>query len=72
MAEAGVSLMKPKGRDAAHRTRNLDTHLTHGCIQHFRHFCRQRCGSAAPGGPGTHAFQPISKAACRQREGDQA
>jgi hypothetical protein len=27
-----------QGRDATHRTRNLDTHLTHGCIQHFRHF----------------------------------
>lgn len=30
------------GRDASHRTRNLDTHLTHGCIQHFRHFLRVR------------------------------
>jgi hypothetical protein len=29
-----------QGRDASHRTRNLDTHLTHGCIQHFRHFSR--------------------------------
>lgn len=25
------------GRDASHRTRKLDTHLTHGCMQHFRH-----------------------------------
>ncbi len=72
MAEAGASPTKPQGRDAAHRTRNLDTHLTHGCIQLFRHFWRQRRGSAAPGGPGTYAFQPISKAASRQREGDQA
>lgn len=31
-----------QGRDASHRTRNLDTHLTHGCIQHFRHFSRVR------------------------------
>ncbi len=30
------------GRDATHRTRNLDTHLTHGCIQLFRHFSRVR------------------------------
>ena len=26
------------GRDASHRTRKLDTHLTHGCMQHFRQF----------------------------------
>ena len=25
-----------RGCDAAHRARNLDTHLTHGCIQHFQ------------------------------------
>lgn len=31
-----------QGRDASHRTRNLDTHLTHGCIQLFRRFSRVR------------------------------
>lgn len=31
-----------QGRDATHRTRNLDTHLTHGCIQLLRHFSRVR------------------------------
>lgn len=31
-----------RGRDATHRTRNLDTHLTHRCIQLFRHFSRVR------------------------------
>jgi len=31
-----------RGRDATHRTRNLNTHLTHGCIQLFRHFSRVR------------------------------
>lgn len=30
--------VKLQGHDATHRTRNLDTHLTHGCIQLFRHF----------------------------------
>lgn len=28
------------GRDAAHRTHNQDTHLTHGCMAVFRHFSR--------------------------------
>ena len=37
-----------RGRDATHRTRNLDTHLTHGCIQLFRHFSRVRSGCAPP------------------------
>ncbi len=30
------------GRDASHRTCNQDTHLTHGCMQHFRQFSRVR------------------------------
>lgn len=31
-----------QGRDASHRTCNQDTHLTHGCMQHFRQFSRVR------------------------------
>jgi hypothetical protein len=59
-----------QGRDASHRTRNLDTHLTHGCIQHFCHFSRQRSGSALSGGPESGSFPAASEAADRQRVGD--
>ena len=37
---------KGNGRDTSYRTSNLDTHLTHGCIQLFRHFSRVRQGCA--------------------------
>ena len=42
MSETAVLHARSQGRDATHRTRNLDTHLTHGCIQLFRHFSRVR------------------------------
>lgn len=42
MSEPVVFQARSLGRDATHRTRNLDTHLTHGCIQLFRHFSRVR------------------------------
>lgn len=38
MSESVAFDARSQGRDATHRTRNLDTHLTHGCIQRFRHF----------------------------------
>lgn len=39
------------GRDAAHRARNLDTHLTHVCIPLFRRSWRVRreCAPSADG-----------------------
>src|SRR3546814_17235433 len=37
-SEVIVIQAKKLGRDATHRTHYLDTHLTHGCIQHFRRF----------------------------------
>lgn len=46
MPESVVFDARSQGRDATHRTRNLDTHLTHGCIQLFRHFSRVRSGCA--------------------------
>jgi hypothetical protein len=61
-----------QGRDASHRTRNLDTHLTHGCIQLFRHFSRQRSGSALSGGPESGGFSAVSRAAERQRGGERS
>ena len=42
MSDTDVFEARSQGRDAAHRTRNLNTHLTHGCIQLFRHFSRVR------------------------------
>ena len=42
MSEATAFEARSQGRDATHRTRNLDTHLTHGCIELFRHFPRVR------------------------------
>ena len=42
MSDRAVFQARLQGRDATHRTRNLDTHLTHGCIQLFRHFSRVR------------------------------
>ena len=40
MSETSAFEAWSQGRDATHRTRNLDTHLTHGCITVFRHFLR--------------------------------
>jgi hypothetical protein len=48
MSESVVLEARLRGRDATHRTRNLDTHLTHGCIQLFRHFSRVRSECALP------------------------
>lgn len=59
-----------QGRDATHRTRNLDTHLAHGCIQLFCHFPRQRRGSSTLARARAGAFQPNLEAAPRQRGGD--
>lgn len=72
MAERSTLLARLQGRDATHRTRNLDTHLTHGCIQHFRHFSRQRSGSALSGEPERGGFRAVSKAADRQRGGERS
>lgn len=47
------NLKKPsqkRGRDTTYRASNLDTHLTHGCIQLFRHFWRVRSECAASAG----------------------
>lgn len=48
MSERVAFDARSRGRDATHRTRNLDTHLTHGCIQLFRHFSRVRSECASP------------------------
>lgn len=48
MSELVAFDARSQGRDATHRTRNSDTHLTHGCIQLFRHFSRVRSEFASP------------------------
>lgn len=48
-----------QGRDASHRTRSLDTHLTHGCIQHFCGFDAMRIASGQTGGHGNGAIPPF-------------
>lgn len=67
MLQSGHFSSRLLGRDASHRTRKLDTHLTHGCMQHFRHFSRQRAGSAGSRREQIDGFQPFSEAALRQR-----
>lgn len=69
MSDSVVFDARSRGRDATHRTRNLDTHLTHGCIQLFRHFSRQRPGSATSDRAQIGVSQPNLEAAPRQREG---
>ncbi len=54
-----------QGCDATHRANNSDTHLTHGCIQLFRHFSRVRKGCAGLADYGTHAFPPFFEGAPR-------
>ena len=54
-----------QGRDAAHRARNLDTHLTHVCIPLFRHFSRVRQEYAPSADRQTVAFARHSASAPR-------
>ena len=42
MSDNPETSSQKRGRDTAYRASNLDTHLTHGCIQLFRHFWRVR------------------------------
>ena len=65
MSEATAFEARSQGRDATHRTRNLDTHLTHGCIQLFRHFSRVRSECASPLLRRSDAFPPKSEGAIR-------
>ena len=65
MSDTAVLHARSQGRDAAHRTRNLDTHLTHGCIQLFRHFSRVRQECAERGDCQSLAIQPFVEGAPR-------
>jgi hypothetical protein len=65
MSEPVAFDARSRGRDATHRTRNLDTHLTHGCIQLFRRFSRVRSEYALPLLSRSDAFPPKSEGAIR-------
>lgn len=65
MSEPAVFEARSRGRDATHRTRNLDTHLTHGCIQLFRHFSRVRSECASPVLRRSNAIPPKLEGAIR-------
>ena len=65
MSEMALFQARLRGRDATHRTRNLDTHLTHGCIQLFRHFSRVRSECAPPLLRRSDAFSPNFEGAIR-------
>lgn len=53
------------GRDASHRAAIFHTHLTHGCIQHFCHFSRVRCGCGDPLRRETARMPPLFEHALR-------
>lgn len=65
MTELGEKQAMLWGCDATHRASNLDTHLTHGCIQLFRHFLRVRKGCVGFSVCGNRAFPPLFEGAPR-------
>lgn len=58
-----------QGRDAAHRAHNLETHLTHVCIQLFRRFSRLRSDSAFSRPRESAGFPPRVETADRSLRG---
>ena len=69
MSESVVFPARSQGLDATHRTRNLDTHLTHGCIQLFRHFSRVRSDYAVCSPRQIRGFPRIYESAPRTLAG---
>ena len=69
MSDTDVFEAASLGRDATHRTRNLDTHLTHGCIQLFRHFSRVRLDYTECSLRQTRGFPGIFESATRTLAG---
>lgn len=65
MSDTAALEARSRGRDASHRTRNLDTHLTHGCIHLFRHFSRVRSECASTLLRRSDALPPKSEGAIR-------
>jgi hypothetical protein len=69
MSETALFQARLRGRDATHRTRNLDTHLTHGCIQLFCHFSRIRFDYRECRGRQNRRFPEIFESALRTLAG---
>ena len=69
MSDKDVFEARSLGRDATHRTRNLDTHLTHGCIQLFRHFSRVRIDYRERSLPQSRGFPLVFESAIRTLSG---
>ncbi len=69
MSDTGAFKARLQGRDATHRTRNLDTHLTHGCIQLFRHFSRVRLDYTVCNPRQSRGFPGIFESAIRTLAG---
>lgn len=59
MLRSGHFSSRMLGRDASHRTRKLDTHLTHGCMQHFRHFLSGGSDATSKSRDETSGFLPF-------------
>ncbi|WP_303762382.1 hypothetical protein [Sphingobium yanoikuyae] len=60
MSEPVAEMARLLGCDATHRADNSDTHLTHGCIQHFCGFDAMRIASRQTRGQGNGAIAPFS------------
>jgi len=65
MPEPVLHNARLRGYDATHRASNRDTHLTHGCIQHFRQFSRVRQGCAGSVARQNLAIAPFFEGAQR-------
>ena len=65
MADQAATWAMLRGYDATHRASNKDTHLTHGCIQHFRQFSRVRQGCAGSAARQNLAIAPFFEGAQR-------
>jgi len=63
---AAVFWARLPGRDASHRAHILDTHLTHGCIQLFRHFLSGGSDGASALGLENDAISPLLETAHRR------
>jgi hypothetical protein len=64
------NLGQKRGRDTTYRASNLDTHLTHGCIQLFRYFLRVRSECAAKARLEIPTFPAFFESAWRTLAGD--
>lgn len=65
MLEANRQKARLWGCDATHRASKSDTHLTHGCMAHFRQFSRVRRECAGIAAVTNRAIAPFFESAPR-------